>query len=993
MKTNKLYLKHFLLSITLFVMFVIASVFFMQLTLPATQVFAKDSSTTKISISNSDFETNTQSTTPYDPSNFTAYAGNKPASKDGAKTNATAGVVKEDGNHYLKIDSNNYFVNYGYRTDSSITLDANSYFYITTNVKTDSAAKVAKLYLYNGEEAIASMSVGSPVWTPCTFFVATSDESVNLKLGLYLEGKGVACFDDINAFKTSEKTYNSLVSTDDKNKTEKSYETVLENNFYVDGKLFKDSESSKTSDFVDYKLKDSNSSLNSVNDTNNSNQFAIKLAIDSDKKTYAQYSTNDNFVEFEPNLCYKVSVQAKTTNLSGTAVLQLVQTGVEESKQKNSSIISITSNTSSNQNNGYENFDFYIYSNPVKSTSYKLIFGLGKDDDSLTSGELFLSGVKISKIDYDSYSNASTGSKVVKLDMVNHDYAESNMLKNGDFNAIKIADETKPFPATPSDWSVSLGNGEQIYGVINTKNDDCIDLLSDLKLYNPDSKMNNVLMMYNKTADTISYKSSETSEISASGYAKFDFSYKTNSKLKLSLVATKDNSEFEVAKFNLVANSSNDWQTASVYFHNGYSPIKLSLKITLETESNGYAFVDDFKYNFDGTPTSSDFENRIENNYTFYSDLSNMVEANNAQSLFSIDNNNAIYQIVDIQNGEGKGIYVGFENKSIFTNTTAKNAVAIRLVESGNATLTSNIGFKFTKDKYYKVSVDVFTQNIKTDDQDVDLASLGAKFGLTDFDSCFEKINNSGWTTYTFFIKPNTDTTSYLKLSLGEENLNVSGDVFFANIKFEDSTINQNIETEFNNASESETIKKLETVVENSDNDSSEPESEEKSNNSAWIYYIPSLVFAVAIVICVVGVLARKVKWKKPSKKSKNDYDRKSASQQIYMRKATVARENKLIELNKDKEKLIAERTKYEEEYKHNMTVLRQLKIKRADVQEIKKVEHEIKKYQRLSASIGVTLNKVEGEIEYAKTDAYLNTLAKKIAYQQQIEQDDNTKK
>jgi len=76
--------------------------------------------------------------------------------------------------------------------------------------------------------------------------------------------------------------------------------------------------------------------------------------------------------------------------------------------------------------------------------------------------------------------------------------------------------------------------------------------------------------------------------------------------------------------------------------------------------------------------------------------------------------------------------------------------------------------------------------------------------------------------------------------------------------------------------------------------------------------------------------------------------------------------------------------SKFEEEYKKDLYKLRELKIKRASASEIAMFEKEMKKNQRASASLGVTINRVQTEIEYTKTDAYLNSLMRKLARENQ---------
>ena len=55
------------------------------------------------------------------------------------------------------------------------------------------------------------------------------------------------------------------------------------------------------------------------------------------------------------------------------------------------------------------------------------------------------------------------------------------------------------------------------------------------------------------------------------------------------------------------------------------------------------------------------------------------------------------------------------------------------------------------------------------------------------------------------------------------------------------------------------------------------------------------------------------------------------------------------------------------------------MKIKRANPVEIAKLEKEMKKNQKLSASVGMSINRVKEDLEHAQTDAYLNSLMKKL--------------
>ena len=72
-----------------------------------------------------------------------------------------------------------------------------------------------------------------------------------------------------------------------------------------------------------------------------------------------------------------------------------------------------------------------------------------------------------------------------------------------------------------------------------------------------------------------------------------------------------------------------------------------------------------------------------------------------------------------------------------------------------------------------------------------------------------------------------------------------------------------------------------------------------------------------------------------------------------------------------------------EEDYKKDLASLRSLKIKRGNPNEIAKLEKDLKKNQKISANLGLTANKISKDLAYAKTDAYLNNLIRKLEREQ----------
>lgn len=1016
----------------------------MNLIKPESEVFAAGVDVIPVSITNSNFNNSTSSKYPFSPNSYTAYSnGTKVESSNNIESNVKAGVINLTNEKYesrfnlakeatrddyvLMIDSKEeesdtyHEVNYGFQTNSAIKLDANSKYMFTVDVFTATNGNIANLYLFdnNGEVFSEIININSyNQWTTYTFFVATnSSSSVELKLGMYLEGAGTVLFDNLSASKLSDKEYKSTI-----NSLGSSIHFTEENK--VDN-IIKVFAVDSMGNFVDVKDNSNKSSLTAVEfDINNSDATTLTcvdntdgentnaLLIKNEEKTFVQYET-DSIMTFEQNRVYKVSINVKTKSLDGTASLQLIRTDINEDdkeydSENHNKTIKITSNTVSSEKsvtNDYKTYSFFINSHNSKTITYKLKFGLGLED-ALTSGEMYVSEIEISKVSYEAFNNATTGSDTEKINFVNA-YTDSKiMLNNGDFNAFKIADYNAPMPATPVDWDVSIGKNTQQYGVVNTKT-----FANDLKeltlsnLSNPDNaKNNNVLMMYNETSDSLSY-TSKSKKLNEKTYHKFEIDVQTqNAPLTVSLVSKKDEKEIVLASKEI--NTNNLWETVTLFIHTGYQPLDVSLKLTLNTESYGYAYADNAKFDYllTSAQLETEFKSATNSANTAIVDLTQLAESYSNEK-FAQAHNFTYEKVAGVESGTLtlKSNYLDevidnsdnlTEFNTLANSETDKKVLGIWSTDDVAYNMTSNVGFKLSPDddKFYKLTVDVFTQNLGATNSETNLDLVGAGIKLTGFDNAFTSIkSNNKWSTYTFYFQSDSDATSYLELSLGSEQAKTKGSVFFGNINFYDDVTAQ----EFNSQFDSEFVKIIKSTQTTSNDDNANEETTNETaksgSNTTWIYLIPGLLTALAILIALVGFLSRKIKWKKPTKKSKTAYDRnKTVSVQYYTRKATTLREEKIREMTADLEKINNERKKFEDEYKQDLTKLRELKIKRANPNEISKLEKELKKNQKLSANLGVTANRISADLEYARTDAYLNALVKKLAREGSNQNEEN---
>ena len=1012
MKTKKKSLKIILSYFLSLILILLANVGLINVCKDSIDVYAANlQGSSPISIDNSNFNSNTDNEYPFAPNSFTA-------SQDIDTAGVEAGVINLDEEEYsdysknpysnddyvLMIESQGNNVNFGYTTDSNISLSAGSNYSISVDVYTYNDENsnnygMASLYLFDEDNKVyASIdNISSKnVWTTYTFFITTNNiEDLSLKLGLYIKRAGVVLFDNISAYELNDKTLASRMNA--ANASTYTYINEVDNvvNEYDVSNLFTGYEFEQGKNTPDYTMATVVNNTDDIEASDGSKNTAFKIV--NKQATFAKYATSDDFLTLDQNTIYKLTISVKTLDLSGSANLQLLQTNLDDDEEAvDSDILSISSDTGSSDNlsNNYDEYTFFINSYPTKSTTYKLIVGLG-DEETTTTGSLYITNITLTKVNYDTFSSATSGTTIAKVDLTT-DYVFSSseiMLDNGNFNFLNIEDYNNPYPAGAEAWTVSTGEGEQKYGIINTSQFDMLDASQYTNLLNPTNpdgnvSGNNVLMLYNASSDTLSYTSTAKT-LSAKTYHKFTAQVQTqNSPVTLSLVTTKDEQEVTLSSITVETNLQ-QWRTVEMYIYTGYQELDVSLKITLDSDNYAYAYVDNTMFDYLIQPTEDVF-NSITNSATVIkSDLSNMISSSSSSSPFSTpdyftgsDNDAVFAGVVDLENTAALNqVIANPENFVSFTSLAGENrqVLAIRSMEEVYYTYTSNIGFDLTSGSYYRISVSVYTQNLQLLTEGVDSELMGASISLSGFDNTFTQIvSDNTWTTYTFYISPDSDVTTYLQLSLGSAQAGTMGDVFFGNIEFDDSL------TDFDGINENEYTKVLNTVsstTEDDNTDDSTDSSTSPDSNNNWIYYIPTLLFALAIVIAIVGVLVRKIKWKKPRKKSKNEYDRdRTVSRQVYMRKATSMREAKIRELKKEIEELTNQRAQYENDYKKDLATLRDMKIKRSNPNDIVKLQKDMKKNQKLSANIGVTIEKLQNEIEYVKSEPYLNSLAKKLA-------------
>ena len=935
---------------------------------------------------NSKFDSNTSSSYPFKPNGYDVSFN----SKDEENKDVNGVINLKDKEYQSKYANSNrdeekqYVLmiksSAEYTTANSYSLAANSHYEITVMVYTDVDDGIASLFLYDSDATSNTLPTICAIndissynkWTEMKFYVSTSQfASLNVKLGLAANGNGVALFDNLTVRKLSESALNSFKNSNyvDRRTDDEKY-LVQSSVLSPNNKLF----TKYGTNDVDYSYYRTAEEDKELTDGLNNTAFVVNH----DKKTFSIFKTTEDYFKFSKNNIYRVSIIAKAVNLDGQATLKLNQTGKDQDPKTQTVNISSATNSSMN---GYSAHNIFVKAPSLNDVQFELELDFGSEDSG-ASGQVYISSINVYKVDYATY-NAGT--------KISFDETDTTGIANGEFNSLEITDALKPYPATASSWAVSAGDSssKQVYGIVNTDKPDFDKMVSDngltnLAANNPyDGRSNNVLMMYNANSNTLTYTSPAKTITASNNLSAVKFKiYPVLANVKVSLVHNNNGEYITLCSKNI--QESSQWNDEAIYFTSPYQNLDLSLQITLDSQGWGACFVDDVSF------VESVSQDLFANNNGF--DLSNLMATDNlnefdfSKSNFFVGSGDLkTVGIVDITNSNLSDIVAIYDPEELELlrsyRGSNKNVLVINAQEKASYSFNSKVGFSLIANSYYKLSIDVFTRNIEDNDENKN----GAFISLSSFEESFKEIKTTGWETYTFYIKPDSDASfTTISLGLGGAENECVGTVFFGNINFTPLTEVQN-DDDFNALSKSTPASRtlvLNKVKADTNENETESDSNNESNNSInlW-YFIPSLLFAVVIIICVVAVILKKVKWKKPGKKVKNSYDRnKTVSVQYYTRKASIEREKRVRELQKEVDNLTNDRTKYEEEYKHDLSKMRELKIKRASASEISALDKDMKKNRKLASAIGVNIAKLENELSYVKSDAYLNAVIKKLS-------------
>jgi hypothetical protein len=858
-------------------------------------------------------------------------------------TEANPGYYKN-----LMINSTNGASRYGYKRNSSINLEDNSFYRIgvtlytqqteksDTQNETDARASIYITGLVDKEHEQYSESkfenfttLGS--WEEYYFYIDTN-EDVSINIELWLGSKtssveGAVFFNEVSVLRYSEDAYAEHIANIDKENTDDNYNFIsLKTSYYtpVTNSSFEDVSmngwtrtSLTTSSDTDQQVKsvDVNTFSHVSNDLT-INTPGSNCAINNSNALF-MYNKEDGYQSIESeeftierHTYYKLSFWAKSDCGKGSgATVKLVDTSEKNPVEASLTLSTTASSNSNTFRNDWTNYTFYICGPATASKNATIQIWLGTPD-SKTSGYVFIDDFRMEIIDYSTYSANSSNSNCTSFNLNNG--SDAYTITNSDFDKIENSTNTEFYPASPASWTKSGdSNTTTLSGIINTTEENFNSIAFTSVTPNKPgaikigaSEDNNVLMIGSTAETNTQQYSSSSLSLSANSYYSVSF-YVNTDYLRNNIldnygarvrIASSDVTVFDLYNIHF---ADDNWHKIEVRIKTGTSSISPTIDLIF-ADIVGYVFFDKVELR---TISSAIYENDPlkEQSTIYYNvDLSsenfdNRTHGKNLTQVNGIDTpsnwtanstDNVTSGIISADND-----FITNIPESLSGNT---NYLYISSLHDSYYSYSSKQNHTFNSSTYYKIQINVLTNNIIKEDDAKEDVVYGASIALSNSSDILVKgINTEGvWKTYTIYASFTNELTTNITLALGYTDEAVRGDVFFDNLVI--TTIDQ--ATYKSELAEADDLSTIATFI---DYTEPEEETEEETDESTWEnevnwFIVPSLITALAIIIAIVGFYGRKINFnKKP--KVKTNYDRRKTLDKDIDRREKIALRKQII--------------------------------------------------------------------------------------------------
>lgn len=735
-------------------------------------------------------------------------------------------------------------------------------------------------------------------------------------------------------------------------------------------------------------------------DLSENNNYSLALYTTSTDKVAVGYQSTE--FEVQPYEAYKITVWAKvSSNIDGYAYIKLQEQDIvknfygEDSDFYTPTLNSVTIsvNKTNELTNNYNEYRFYVKGHELYKTSFKLQLWLGEQGKE-ANGCVVFDNITFEKVSWEQFKNAeTTNTTSVELTSVGTEYS----VNNGGFNFADNLDKEVAYPVKPSDWTNTTSeDSKTIYGLVNTyapiydaNKDNFGGLRNPGNPANAGSvtaDANNVLMLYN-SQDSYQTVTGPSLSVAKQSYQKITFDFKTvlqttNSALMYVYVLDDENNIL-FADEGLYAS---DWSKYTLLVKSTEYSSSIKLVIGLGSQENnvtGYLFIDNVMFETDDTMTDELYQEYVKSNKTLDFTVTNFnfISKTQKYGIYTpykytqkleagtpatsgndiayggiVDGANNIYGVSNSENNE--------EALKYMPAFIVNNVATYTLTSKDSLTLDSGTFYKFSVEVYTRFIGDTEQANVEEDEK----LKFGAMFALNGLEKRLtEIVSNDEWTTYTIYVEVANSTDVNLKFGIMNESIDIQGQAFFDNFKFE--TVEENdYKKAVALAETDETI--LAITVDDADKEEDETPDEEEDKDSSLIWYlIPSLILFVALIIAVVAYYMKKVTIKKWERKKASEYDRNATlHRDVIRRDAEQIRDEKIKEIENKITEIKAEIERIEKLHQENIKAQRQTTggtISRS-------VEKDFKAYAKRHTSLENQIEALNEKIETLKMPEYL---------------------
>ena len=671
-----------------------------------------------------------------------------------------------------------------------------------------------------------------------------------------------------------------------------------------------------------------------------------------------------------------------------------------------------SSNNDDNFVNDYQTIEIYVKGHSLYDSSINIQLWLG-DTSTSANGCVVVDNITIEYATNEEFAAASNSVELASFS------STPSSITNSYFNVANNDERDLNYPIAASDWTTEIENENyNESGIIYLYNaehykETYAGKYSWAGIYpgHPNNTTgvdlpNNVYMMYNNRN---SYQSltSASYNLASDSYYKLSFDYYNQdisnlnpSEIKVEVI---DGNGITLFSQDGIA-STGRWNSMNIYFHTAETVSHdIQVVVSLGSEDDkvaGIVYLDNFivesssedEFNSTDAYYKADLTDYYLN-LTVNGDVSNEIQTSPAYNL-SIDQ---IYDSNLTEDDEvdcaSAGIISGSDNPyGEDYKLNASNYLAIQTKYASSATLTSAYTLSLTSGSYYKLTFDLATifnegaDNASTDEHE---CAYGVTVTIDGYDAITEIVNDGQLHEYSIYLSASADSTPTIAFTLVSDCNETLGLALITHIDFTSVE-----ETEYTNASISPVYNERVFVAEASateddttDDDTSDDTTTDDNtpDNTAW-FAIPSIIFAVAILVAIIGFALRHVKLNKIERIRKESYDRKlSANHDVILVEAQKRRDKEVADLMQAKKVLEGDRAKLEQEHK-DFVKENQLASKGKISRELEK---ELKAYNLNIIRIDEKINIIKEKIDTVMSADYLLSIERKIV----AEEDDAYRK